>query len=60
MFSELDSVHRDLLLNAVSLGGSQVIVTSTDEEMLHHQRLEGVPEARVDTGIVSPVAPAGN
>jgi DNA replication and repair protein RecF len=60
VLSELDSVHRDLLLNAVSLGGSQVIVTSTDEEMLHHQRLDGVPEARVDTGIVSPVAPAGN
>jgi DNA replication and repair protein RecF len=60
VLSELDRVHRDLLLNAVSLGGSQVIVTSTDEEMLHHPRLEGVPEARVDTGVVSPVAPAGS
>jgi hypothetical protein len=46
----LDSVHRDLLLSAVSDHGSQVIVTSTDEELLQHPKLSGIPEAQIESG----------
>jgi DNA replication and repair protein RecF len=50
VLSELDSVHRDLLLSAVSDHGSQVIVTSTDEELLQHPKLSGIPEAQIESG----------
>ena len=52
VLSELDSVHRDMLLSAVSAHGSQVIVTSTDDDLLHHPNLIGIPEARIESGRV--------
>lgn len=52
VLSELDRVHRDMLLSAVSAQGSQVIVTSTDEDLLHHQNLASIPEAKIEGGRV--------
>jgi len=52
VLSELDSVHRDMLLSAVSSDGSQVFVTSTDEDLLHHPNLANIPEARIENGQV--------
>lgn len=53
VLSELDSVHRDLLLTAVSIHGGQVIVTSTDEDLLQHPSLSDIPEATIVDGSVS-------
>ncbi|MEJ7839411.1 MAG: DNA replication/repair protein RecF, partial [Thermomicrobiales bacterium] len=43
VLSELDSVHRDMLLSAVSAHASQVIVTSTDVDLLQHADLQDIP-----------------
>lgn len=53
VLSELDRVHRDMLLEAVSSAGNQIIVTSTDEELLQHPGLNAIPEAHVDSGVIA-------
>jgi DNA replication and repair protein RecF len=50
VLSELDRVHREMLLSTVSGAGNQLIVTSTDDDMLHHPALSHVPEAKVGGG----------
>lgn len=50
VLSELDSVHRETLLTAVSACHCQVIVTSTDAETLHHPLLAELPESQVLDG----------
>jgi len=50
VLSELDEMHRDMLLGAVAKSGSQVIVTSTDDDLLRHEALSEIPLARVETG----------
>jgi len=52
VLSELDSVHREMLLSAVAGCGCQVLVTSTDAATLDHPTLCGLPEARIDDGTV--------
>ena len=42
VLSELDHAHRDLLLDAVAHHGSQVILTSADEEVGNHPALDGL------------------
>ncbi len=50
VLSELDSVHRELLLTAVAGCNCQVIVTSTDAATLDHAVLENLPAGRVFNG----------
>jgi DNA replication and repair protein RecF len=53
VLSELDSVHRDMLLEAVATDTSQVIVTSTDVALLDHPALSAIPMATVDSGVLT-------
>jgi DNA replication and repair protein RecF len=53
VLSELDRLHRDMLLGAVAQSGSQVVVTSTDEELLGHPALADIPQANVEMGVLT-------
>lgn len=53
VLSELDSVHRDMLLAAIAIDESQVIVTSTEDSLLEHAALVSIPKATVDLGTIS-------
>lgn len=52
VLSELDSVHRDLLLTAVTDCECQVLVTSTDAVTLDHPTLRHMPEMHIENGEV--------
>lgn len=53
VLSELDRMHRDMLLEAVANSGSQVIVTSTDDNLLDHPALSAIPQATVENGALT-------
>lgn len=50
VLSELDTVHRDLLLGAIAREQSQLFVTSTDVASLQHPALANVPLALAGNG----------
>lgn len=52
VLSELDNVHRDMLLTAVAGCGCQVVVTSTDAATLDHPVLGGLPEVGIQDGSI--------
>ncbi|MBA3276794.1 MAG: DNA replication and repair protein RecF [Chloroflexia bacterium] len=53
VLSELDSVHRDMLLSAVAGCGCQILVTSTDPATLDYPVLQTLPAAHIEDGIVT-------
>lgn len=50
VLSELDSVHREMLLTEVAACNCQVIVTSTDASTLDHPVLQRLPAGRILDG----------
>jgi DNA replication and repair protein RecF len=56
VLSELDSRHRERLLEAVCAAGAQLIITSTDRELLEFPFLEHVPLARAVPGALERIA----
>ena len=52
VLSELDSVHRNMLLTAVAECDCQLLVTSTDASLLDHPVLASLPAAEVRDGTV--------
>lgn len=50
VLSELDSVHRNLLLTAVAECGCQLLVTSTDASLLEHPMLQELTSAEIREG----------
>ena len=52
VLSELDSGHRDQLVTALADLDGQLLVTATDRGLLSHSALNGLPEARVQSGTV--------
>ena len=50
VLSELDSVHRGLLVSAISECGCQLLVTSTDASLLDDSALAALPAAEVADG----------
>jgi DNA replication and repair protein RecF len=53
VLSELDRVHRDLLLNAISDEQCQVLVTSADRASLEHPALERLPFMELTNGEIA-------
>jgi DNA replication and repair protein RecF len=53
VLSELDSVHRDMLLSSAAECGCQLLVTSTDATLLEHPMLQGLPTAVVRDGTIA-------
>ncbi|MBA2468184.1 MAG: DNA replication/repair protein RecF [Chloroflexia bacterium] len=53
VLSELDSVHRDMLLSAVAGCGCQILVTSTDPITLDHPVLHTLPAAYIEDGMAA-------
>ncbi|HWV25121.1 MAG TPA: DNA replication/repair protein RecF [Thermomicrobiales bacterium] len=56
VLSELDEVHRGLLLDALSGEECQVLVTSADREPLEHPALEHLPLVTVEEGHLVPAS----
>ncbi|CAA9564036.1 MAG: DNA recombination and repair protein RecF [uncultured Thermomicrobiales bacterium] len=54
VLSELDAVHRDLLLAAIARGSCQLFVTSTDPSSLDHPALIGLEAVDVQGGHLHP------
>jgi len=54
VLSELDSVHRDLLLAAIAEESCQLFVTSTDQASLDHPALAGLESVDVQGGTLRP------
>lgn len=52
VLSELDAVHRDLLLAAIAKDSCQLFVTSTDPKSLNHPALTGLQAVDVLDGIL--------
>lgn len=52
VLSELDDVHRSLLLDAISAEECQILVTSAGEEALDHPALERLPIVHLHAGTV--------
>lgn len=52
VLSELDSVHREMLLTAVTGCDCQILVTSTDASTLEHSTLQDLPAAEIREGQV--------
>jgi DNA replication and repair protein RecF len=52
VLSELDSVHRDLILSGVLSNHCQLLVTSTDASLLDHSALAHLPMAIAENGSV--------
>lgn len=50
VLSELDKVHRELLLDALSAENCQVLVTSADRSPLQHRALEHLPMVHLAHG----------
>jgi DNA replication and repair protein RecF len=50
VLSELDAVHRGLLVSAVASCGCQLLVTSTDASVLDEPALSSLPSAEVSDG----------
>ncbi len=50
VLSELDSVHRDLILRDVLVDNCQVLVTSTDASVLEHEALDHLPLMIAENG----------
>lgn len=53
VLSELDEVHRDLLLNAIAAEQCQVLVTSAERGSLDHPALERLPFMEISDGTVA-------
>lgn len=53
VLSELDSVHREMLLRAVANCECQILVTSTDASTLDHHVLQNLPAAHIVNGQVT-------
>jgi DNA replication and repair protein RecF len=53
VLSELDEVHRDLLLNAIAAEQCQVLVTSAERASLDHPALERLPFMEISNGAVA-------
>ncbi len=53
VLSELDAVHRDLLMEVVAGAGTQLLITSTDASLLEHPGIESLPRARVLDGLIT-------
>lgn len=59
VLSELDEVHRGLLLDALSAENCQVLVTSADRSPLEHPALEHLPMVQLSGGkLIGNQAPA--
>lgn len=54
VLSELDAVHRDLLLAAIAGESCQLFVTSTDKAALDHPALAGLQSVDVQSGALLP------
>ena len=54
VLSELDAIHRELLLDAVITDHRQLLVTSTEPGPLDHSALARLPIAQVNQGIIAP------
>lgn len=52
VLSELDDVHRGLLLDAISAEQCQILVTSAGEEALDHPALDRLPIVHLEAGTV--------
>lgn len=52
VLSELDDVHRGLLLDAISAEQCQILVTSAGEEALDHPALERLPVVQLQAGTI--------
>lgn len=52
VLSELDEVHRDLLLSAIAAERCQVLVTSADRMSLDHPALERLPLMEIADGLI--------
>jgi DNA replication and repair protein RecF len=50
VLSELDVVHRDMLIEEIVRCGCQLMLTSTEEEMLSHPMLAGLELAEASSG----------
>lgn len=50
VFSELDTMHRDLLITAVTSSGCQVFLTSAESDVLEHPGLQHLTRANVEKG----------
>lgn len=50
VLSELDSVHRDLILRGVKANNCQLLVTSTDATLLNHPALDHLPLMVAENG----------
>lgn len=59
VLSELDDVHRGLLLEAISSEPCQILVTSAGEEPLDHAALDRLPMVYLEAGAIAqrPVVP---
>lgn len=54
VLSELDQIHRELLLTAVADCGCQIVVTSADASTLDEPGLSALPAIRVEDGRLLP------
>jgi len=50
VLSELDAVHRNMVMGAVAESSCQILVTSTDASMLEHSTLESLPAMEIQDG----------
>jgi DNA replication and repair protein RecF len=53
VLSELDDVHRSLLLEAISAEPCQILVTSAGEEPLDHGALDRLPMVHLEAGAIA-------
>lgn len=58
VLSELDAVHRGLLIADIAACGCQMLVTSTDADVLDHEALRSLLQVEVSMGSVVPTRPA--
>lgn len=59
VLSELDDVHRGLLLEAISSEQCQILVTSAGEAPLDHPALDRLPVIHIEAGKITAVDEAG-
>ena len=52
VFSELDTLHRDMLIDAVTSFACQVFLTSAEPDVLDHPGLARIPRAEVKAGTI--------
>lgn len=55
VLSELDHVHRGLLLEGLAVENCQLLVTSADNDPLEHPSLDHLPMVRIEDGVLTGV-----